>query len=270
MKRIDLQFPHIRLAGIDFGGEGPGLLLLHGLMGRATTWASTAEWLLPHYHVVALDQRGHGWSDKPDKGYSRDAYVDDAAAAIEALGLGPAVVIGHSMGALNAWVLAARRPDLVHGLVLEDKHANRFTQADLQKWRDWFASWPVPFQSLAEVRRFFPDENSPGDGDFFIEVMQETAEGYWPMFSYDHMMQTLADFAENAYASELEQVQCPALVVKGQLSGQKAADLQAMASRLPKGRYVEVEGAGHVIHYDQPERWRAAVEPFLLELRSLA
>ncbi len=270
MKRAYLQLPGIRLACVDFGGDGPGLLLLHGLMGRATTWASTAGWLVPHYHVVALDQRGHGWSDKPDNAYSREAYVGDAAAAIQTLDLGPAVVIGHSMGALNAWVLAARHPDLVRGIVLEDKSANRCTQADLQAWRDWFDSWPVPFQSLAEVRRYYTEENSPRDGDFFIEVMRESENGYYPMFSYDHMLQTLDDWATHDYAPELDRVQCPALVVKGSLSAQKASDLRAMARRLPKGRYTQVEGAGHVVHYDQPERWRAAIEPFLLELKSLA
>ena len=270
MKRGTLQLPAVRLAYVDFGGDGPGLLLLHGLMGRATTWAATAEWLAPHYHVVALDQRGHGWSDKPADAYSREAYVDDAAAAIQTLGLGPAVVIGHSMGALNAWGLAARHPELVRGLVLEDMAANRFTQAEVQSWRDWFASWPLPFHSLADVRRFYTAEDSPRDGDFFIEVMREDQDGYRPMFAFEHMLQTLEDWTRHDYAPELERVQCPALVVKGGLSSRKASDLQAMARRLPKGRYAQVQGAGHVIHFDQPEGWRAAVEPFLLELRDLA
>lgn len=96
--------------------RSPGVLLLHGLMGRASHWASTARWLSERYRAVALDQRGHGQSDKPPRAaFTRDAYVEDAEAALEQLGLAPTVLIGHAMGALTAWQLAARRPDLVAG-----------------------------------------------------------------------------------------------------------------------------------------------------------
>lgn len=91
--------------------RSPGVLLLHGLMGRASHWASTARWLSERYRAVALDQRGHGQSDKPPRAaFTRDAYVEDAEAALEQLGLAPTVLIGHAMGALTAWQLAARRP----------------------------------------------------------------------------------------------------------------------------------------------------------------
>ena len=123
IKRDFLITTDIKVAYIDYDGEGPGLLLLHGLMGRATTWNETATWLTPHFRVVALGQRGHGLSDKSDHASSREHYVADIATVIEALGIGPSIIIGHSMGELNAWTLAARRPDLVKALVLEDMTA---------------------------------------------------------------------------------------------------------------------------------------------------
>ncbi|MEV5463244.1 MFS transporter, partial [Streptomyces cellulosae] len=77
------------------------MLLLHGLMGRASHWAPTARWLSERYRAVALDQRGHGRSDKPPEGsFTRDAYVDDAEAALEQLGLDPVVLIGHPLALL--------------------------------------------------------------------------------------------------------------------------------------------------------------------------
>lgn len=74
MKRGFLQAGDVQLAYVDYGGEGPGVLLLHGLMGRATTWAETARWLTPHFRVVALDQRGHGYSSKPENAYTTEHY----------------------------------------------------------------------------------------------------------------------------------------------------------------------------------------------------
>ena len=92
----------VPLAVTDFGGGGHGVLLLHGLMGRASTWWADARWLCALGRVVAYDARGHGRSGAPDGPYDRDAFVGDAAAVIRALDLAPAVVIGHSMGGLTA------------------------------------------------------------------------------------------------------------------------------------------------------------------------
>ncbi|MHB0885645.1 MAG: alpha/beta fold hydrolase [Bacillota bacterium] len=265
VKRGFIQGQGVRLAYIDFGGSGPGLLMLHGLMGRATTWYQTAEWLTPHFHVVGLDQRGHGLTDKPDQAYTRDDYVGDAVAAIEGLGLGPAILIGHSMGALNAWATAAKRPDLVRGLVIEEMGAATSTRDSRAFFGAWFAGWPVPFPSLAAVRAFFGGQR-PSYADYFIEVMTETADGYRPLFKFEHMLQSCDGWQHQDWWIELEAVRCPTLVVKGADSPEPREELQEMARRLTDGHYCEVAGAGHVIHYDQPAGWRAAVEPFLLSL----
>lgn len=138
----------------------PGVLLLHGLMGRASHWASTARWLSERHRAVALDQRGHGQSDKaPQAEYTREAYVEDAEAALEQLGLAPAVLIGHAMGALTAWQLAAKRPDLVHGLIICDMRASALGAASQREWEDWFKAWPVPFATLADVRKWFGEDD---------------------------------------------------------------------------------------------------------------
>lgn len=265
VRRGSFNADGVSLAYVDFGGLGSGLLLLHGLMGRATTWAGTASWMAPHFHTVGLDQRGHGLSSKPDNAYSRDLYVDDAAAAISELGLAPAIVIGHSMGALNAWVLAARYPELVRGVVLEDMSAETAGRNTIPGWREWFESWPVPFPTLADLRAFFGAQR-PSFADYFMEVFREHPDGYRPLFDFGHMYQSVADWDSHSYWPELEAVQCPALVVKGSESDEPGPVLQEMARRLPKGHYAEVEGANHVVHYDSPAGWRRAVEPFLLEL----
>jgi pimeloyl-ACP methyl ester carboxylesterase len=119
--------------------RSPGVLLLHGLMGRASHWASTARWLSERYRAVALDQRGHGQSDKPPRAaFTRDAYVEDAEAALEQLDLAPTVLIGHAMGALTAWQLAARRPDLVRGVIICDMRASALGAASQREWGEWF------------------------------------------------------------------------------------------------------------------------------------
>ncbi|UGY92045.1 alpha/beta fold hydrolase [Streptomyces gobiensis] len=251
-------------------GEPPGVLLLHGLMGRASHWAGTARWLSARYRAVGLDQRGHGRSEKPTEGpFNREAYVADAEAAIEQLGLGPVALIGHSMGALTAWQLAARRPDLVHALVICDMRASALGEQSQREWEAWFRSWPVPFATLADVRKWFGEEDpvlerpSPSRGEFFAEVMAERADGWRPVFSRRQMLVARETWVYDAHWEELAQVQCPTLVLRGIDGELGRAEAQEMVRVLPRGAYAEVADAGHLVHYDQPNEWRTAVEPFL-------
>ncbi|MGK5547469.1 alpha/beta fold hydrolase [Streptomyces sp. URMC 127] len=257
-------------AGRSRGG-GPGaVLLLHGLMGRAAHWAETARWLSARHRAVALDQRGHGRSERPADGpYTRDAYIADAVAAIEALELAPAVLIGHAMGALTAWQVAARRPDLVRALVICDMRASALGAATQREWGEWFRSWPVPFATLADVRKWFAEGDPtlerprPARGDYYAEIMAERADGWRPAFSRRQMLQARETYAHDAHWEELALVECPALVVRGPDGELGRAEAQEMVRVLPRGRYAEVADAGHLVHYDQPEGWRRAVEPFL-------
>ncbi|MET7640434.1 alpha/beta hydrolase [Streptomyces sp. NPDC005438] len=254
--------------GLD--GPPPGVLLLHGLMGRAAHWADTARWLSTAYRTVALDQRGHGRSEKPAEGpFDREAYVDDAEAVIERLGLGPVALVGHSMGALTAWQLAARRPDLVRALVICDMRASALGIQSQQAWERWFDSWPLPFTTLADVRRWFGEEDptlerpNPSRGDFFAEVMEERADGWRPVFHHRQMLASRASWVLDAHWEELAQVPCPTLVVRGIDGELGRAEAQEMVRVLPRGVYAEVPAAGHLVHYDHPEGWRRVVEPFL-------
>ncbi|MEU3824855.1 alpha/beta fold hydrolase [Streptomyces sp. SID486] len=253
--------------------DAPGVLLLHGLMGRASHWTATARWLAGRHRVVALDQRGHGRSDKPARdAYTRDAYVEDAEAAVEQLGLGPALLIGHAMGALTAWQLAAKRPDLVCGLIICDMRASALGAASQREWADWFRSWPVPFAGLADVRKWFGEDDpwverpSPARGAFYAEVMHECEDGWRPVFDPEQMLSSRETWVYDAHWEELAQVRCPTLVVRGVDGELGRAEAQEMVRVLPRGRYAEVPDAGHLAHYDLPAAWQEAVSPFLAGL----
>ncbi|MCX4666283.1 alpha/beta hydrolase [Streptomyces sp. NBC_01381] len=280
VRRIDVTGAGgVRLAAWEFAdppksreadGSPGGVLLLHGLMGRASHWAGTARWLSERHRAVALDQRAHGQSEKPPEGpFTREAYVDDAEAALVQLGLAPAVLIGHSMGALTAWQLAARRPDLVRALIICDMRASALGAASQREWEDWFKAWPVPFATLADVRKWFGEDDpwverpNPSRGEFFAEVMTEGPDGWRPVFDRDQMLKSRETWVHDAHWEDLAQVQCPTLVVRG-LDGELGrAESQEMVRVLPRGAYAEVADAGHLVHYDQPEAWREAIEPFL-------
>ena len=93
------------------------MLLLHGLASNARFWDLTAPHLY-EYHVVAVDQRGHGLSSKPEDGYDFSNFAADVAAVIEALGLRRPVVVGHSWGAMLALAYAAAHPGRATAIAL--------------------------------------------------------------------------------------------------------------------------------------------------------
>ena len=105
---------------IDWGGGGQWLVLLHGLASQAHIWDLVAPRLTDSFRVIAIDQRGHGLSDKPDHGYDWATITSDLDAILRAQKIDRAVLAGHSWGGNVALQYAADQPDRVSGLILID------------------------------------------------------------------------------------------------------------------------------------------------------
>src|SRR4029453_8525681 len=131
-----------RLEALDFGGDGPGALLLHGLAGTGVEWEDTATWLTDTHRVVALDQRGHGRSERRPEDVTPTAFVADALATVESLGLAPAILVGQSLGGLIAFLAASERPDLVSALVVVEATPTREGPEVAEQLAGYFGSWP--------------------------------------------------------------------------------------------------------------------------------
>lgn len=148
MQRLRMRRGDADLSYLDSGGAGPVVVLLHGLAGSAQELAPTAEALADGYRVLLLDQRGHGHSIRRPADTSREAYVDDVVALIDtAADGGPVPVVGQSMGAHTALLLAAWHPRAVRHLVLLEGGVGGGAPDFPAQLGRWFASWPAPFPS---------------------------------------------------------------------------------------------------------------------------
>jgi pimeloyl-ACP methyl ester carboxylesterase len=248
----------LELTVVEFGGTGDAILLLHGLMGRASTWWPVARWLAPHGRVLGLDARGHGHSQAAGP-WTVERMAADAADVLA--DLGPATVIGHSMGGLHGIALAARHPDLVRALVVEDMGVD-FRGHSAADARAWFEALPAAFGSLAAVRATFGWPR-PEFGTYMTECVQEHADGFRLMASVEHTTAIAAEWAERDFSALLDDLRCPVLLVEAEESVAPPGQMAAMTRRIRDAEHVRIPGTGHLVHAAAPAAYRAAVEGFL-------
>lgn len=216
----------VRLACRVTGDDGaPPLVALHSLGEDGADWDATARRLAGRYQVYAPDLRGHGRSDRCAE-YSFELMRDDVLALLDALGLERVTLLGHSMGAVVAYLLAGVRPERVERLVLEEP--------------------PPPVR--ADPPRSVPEDADPA------------APFDWTMVAAIYRQRN--DF-DPAYWDLFPAITAPTLIVAGGAASHlPQEEIARVATRIPGCRLVTVE-AGHLVHEERPEEFLAAVEDFL-------
>jgi pimeloyl-ACP methyl ester carboxylesterase len=251
----------VRLACCDYGGAGPVVLCLHGLAGHSGEWERTAAGLAPEHRVVALDQRGHGLSERQPTDVTREAYVADAAYVIEQLDLGPTVAVGQSMGANTAFLLAASRPELVSALVVAEASPEGPSPELAPRIREWLGRWPVPFSTDAAAREFFLSQGLAADA--WVAGLQRRDGGLWPAFDPEVMVGCIADLGAHDYLKQWRSIRCPTLIVRGDGGNFFAEHVEVLAQQLADARSVTIARAGHDVHLERPGEWLGALQGFL-------
>jgi pimeloyl-ACP methyl ester carboxylesterase len=259
MSRLRVPGRGIRLEALDYGGAGPGALLLHGLAGTAREWEETASWLTRTHHVVALDQRGHGRSERRPQDVSRAAFVADAIATVETLRLGPALLIGQSLGGHTAFLTAAERPDLVRALVVAEASPAKAGREAAGEVGALLGGWPAPFASRNAALAFFGGDSPRARA--WANNLAEDEDGLVPTFDVDVMVAALEAASASAW-DRWAAVRAPTLVVVGEKGDLDTEEVFRMTTALPSSELVVLPG-GHDVHLDSPEAWRAVVEAFV-------
>lgn len=239
----------------DEGGSGVPILLLHGLMGSARTWSDQITWLRDHGHVYTFDAAGHGRPAPAE--LTTDAFVADLAEATAAI-TEPMVVIGHSMGALHGWVFTAEYPDRVRALVVEDMAAD-FTGRTAAHWAAMIEAWPQPFADEAAMLEFF----GPVAGRYFLNSFERAPDGYRLHGEVATFRDISEEWGTRAFWSQWQQVRIPTLLIEGEHTITPPGQMRRMAELHVDAEHIVIPEAGHLVHDDQPARYRAAVERFL-------
>ena len=250
--RSDLSIGGRRLSYVDFGGAGRPVLAVHGHLDQGVMWKDLAAALAPQWRVIAPDQRGHGHSDRAAD-YSREGYVGDLAELIEHLDLGPMAVLGHSLGGLNTFQLAARRPDLVQAMIIEEIGAVISGPSRLEFLLG------APYQ--AETREELIKGLGPA-GPMFAHRLLPLDDGTWRLPFHPEDMVASERANQGDHWADWLATDCPALLLLGRESPLTAGQGEQMAARRPNTQLVTL-AADHFLHVQDPDHFHAAIREFL-------
>jgi pimeloyl-ACP methyl ester carboxylesterase len=256
----------------------PAVLLLHGLRSYAHTWEPVAEALSATRLVIAPDFRGRGESDwDPGCDYHTDTYVRDIEVLTDSLGLKRFDIIGHSMGGAVGYTYAARHPDRVDRLIIEDIGPGSSTDtAGADRIVREMKETPAGFDSLDAVRAYWrgirPDITETALDSRIRHTVRQTADGRW-LWRLDMSgiaaarVQAARGAGPDLWAC-VAALRCPTLVIRGACSDFLPADTCVrMAERQPLLEWSQVSAAGHYVHDDNPAEFIRLVTDFLGAVR---
>jgi len=241
-------------------GAGEPLLLLHGLGSSTRDWELQVEAFTANYHVITVDARGHGQSDKPPGPYSVSMFAADTAVLMQKLDIEAAHIVGLSMGGMSAFQLAVDAPELVKSLVIVNSAPELMPRTFKEKFEVFTRQMIVRLMGMRKMgevlsERLFPAPEQANIRQLFIERWAENDKR-----AYLNSFQALVGWS---VADRLGNIQCPALIIAAEHDYPPLAHKEAYAAKMPDAELVVIRNSRHATPIDQPEKFNAALRAFL-------
>ncbi len=246
---------------------GQPVVLLHGLTDNGMCWVRVADALCDTYDVILPDTRGHGFSDKPDSGYTIEDQAADVAGLIGALSLDQPVLFGHSLGGQAAAAVAGLYPNLMRGAVLEDPA--------------WFDGSGTEEQGAENARRWRSEllHHQSLEREALIAECSQNNPGWhadeiaaWSVARYQMSDTALVHIllsTRGGWQEFVRRAVCPFLLVTAEPERGAIitpAMVKEAAALWKRGREAHIANAGHCIHRDHFDAFMVEVKLFLEEV----
>ena len=257
----------LALHALEWGAPGrPALCFLHGGSAHAHWFDAVVPAFVDRYHVLSLDQRGHGSSQwAADPAYATEDFTRDLLGVMDALAWARMTVVGHSMGGHNAMAFAAWHPERVERLVVVDSRP-AIPAERLQTMHRRGDRGPMRHETLESALRSFrllPRE-TVADPRLLEHLAREGIAERGGRFLYRFDPACNGRRRPTDGWALLERITAPTLLVRGEhspiLPREMAAD---MLARLPRARLVEIPGTYHHLVLDAPVAFAKVLEEFL-------
>ncbi|MDR3529761.1 MAG: alpha/beta fold hydrolase [Rhodopila sp.] len=242
-------------------GEGPAVVLLHGLFGAARNFGAVQRALAPRFRVIALDMRNHGDSPHaPDMRYPTQAA--DVWETLQSLGIEKAAVVGHSMGGKTAMALALRWPGLVGRLLVSDIAPVNYQHGNTSIAKAMAAITLTPSLTRHQADAALAEAVPRADiRAFLLQNLRFGASPHWRI-GLEEIAAAIPDL--EAWIELPGTYQGPSLFVTGANSDYVLPEHRPIIrAQFPAARFVAVKNAGHWVHADNPAGFLSVLEAFL-------
>lgn len=240
-------------------GAGRTIVLLHPVGLRGAFWRPVMDELKNEFRLIAPDFRGHGDSDAPMTPFGLDDLADDVADLVQAVGRGPTIVCGCSMGGMVAQAISVRRPDLVAGIVIANTAHRRTDESRAtMEQRAVAAESGMPNVLRTTLSRWF-------DADLQISRPELVAQARDWLLDNDPVVHAWSWRAIKglAYAEQLKSLASPSLVVAGSRDqSTPVAAMKDLAETLPNSTYRELD-TGHLAPFENPASFAHLLRDFM-------
>lgn len=273
-----LRFQYREYAAL--GPQERTVVLLHGLASSSEIWSSVAPLLARGTRVVALDQRGHGRSDKPDTGYDFPSVVGDLDAFLHQLGVQRPILVGHSWGANVALEYAAAQPDRVAALVLVDGGLDELPSRAEATWEEIERDMAPPDLTHLARHELIEQVKEWEWGTFWNDQVEATVLSLFevdergkvrPRLSRSNHMKILRAAWEQQLTELYPRIAAPALVVPtihtddAEAVARKRAMVAQAETLLKDARVRWFEDTYHDVPLQRPRELAAVIESFVTE-----
>ncbi len=275
----------LRLHYLDWGNEGaPNVLLVHGSQDHCHTWDWVAEQLAGHYHVVAVDLRGHGDSEWVHGApYGSLDYVYDIAQLIDQQNLAPVHIVAHSMGGNVASIYAGTYPDRVASFTSVEGvggipmwyRGEGEPQERIRAWIDQLRTLagrtPRRYDSqgdaLQRMQKSNPHLSDERARHLTIHGSNQNEDSTysWKFDNYTHSRQAYGITFEDI-KTVWEQIDCPTLLINGKQGFGHRTGQSGTLEHFRTARVVDIDNAGHWVHHDQFDEFMEHLTAFLSEV----
>ncbi|MCB0489482.1 MAG: alpha/beta hydrolase [Cyclobacteriaceae bacterium] len=241
---------------------GTTIIFLHGYTDSWHSFEDILPRLPKGYHLIAMSQRGHGNSSKPENGYTLKIFADDLAEFINMKKLGTCIVVGHSMGGLVAQQFAADYPNLARSIVIVSSDTWYGDNPGIPEFLDGIIKSTGPIdRNFAEEFQTSTLSNPIDDAmlKLFIDETMKVPANVWKKVAQTHLSTNLID--------SLYKIQCPAMVIcggKDVICPQK--DQERLANGISNATFILYHDAGHAIHWEKPERFAKDLIDFVQKI----
>ena len=242
-------------------GNGPALVLLHGITSTGAAWGSVAGQLAADFQLIAIDHRGHGQSFKPEQGYLLTDYAADLDAILGHFGLDRPLIMGHSLGGMVALEWAIGQPDRAAALVIEDSPMRHGGEGSAEMFDGWIETSLLPVNEAVAVYR----EKYPAMSGAEMKRRAESITGT-AMGVFTELKAAMQAHEGKSVIYRYAGINSPVQLVYGDISEGgmvPQSDARCFEQSLAQAESALLPGVGHGLHYDAPEQFLDLVTPFL-------